>query len=599
MSHVGLSIERVRTKHARGEELAPTDVLRAMIELYSANPVTKVPILGILSLNGRPYSLVDHFPFEPVFKIIRPSRMVLKCARQVSKSTSISADGVLSAASAPVDDPLRILYVTPRFEQIRRLSVNDVRPFINHSMIKPLLIDESCVQQVLQRSFSNGSSLFFSFAFLDCDRIRGISGISRVNYDEVQHLDYDFIPIIHQTMATKHGMSIYSGTPLTRDNGLEALWQQSSKAEWVMLCDGCGRWNMATIHEQLLKMIGLKGIVCAYCDAPINPRRGHWYHTDKDKVDFHGYHVPQVIMPMHYGDPKKWIELLGARDGSLPGWSQQKFYNEVLGESADFGVKLVTSEDIIKASKKLGPNDWRKSIDKFRQCKVRVLAVDWGGGGIDEISYTTAALVGLNAFTGQIECHYCVRFHAGYNHDAEAKELLVLFREGACHWFAHDFGGAGSVRETLMIQSGLPLKKIMGFQYVKASTHRNIVVYNPPAQGEIRGYHSLDKTRSLVLQAVCVKSGVIQLPEYESSKNVTSDLLALMEDKHELPGGSDAYLIRRQPKMSDDFAHSLNYGSIAIWHSEQRYPDLSAIQGIKLTAAQLEIAAPQNPRWNG
>ncbi len=148
-----------------------------------------------------------------------------------------------------------------------------------------------------------------------------------------------------------------------------------------------------------------------------------------------------------------------------------------------------------------------------------------------------------------------------------------------------------------MIQAGLQLKNILGFSYVKASTHRNIVVYHPPAEGEIRGYHSLDKSRSLVLQAVCVKSGTVLLPEYATSKNVTHDLLALMEDKHEMPGGSDIYLIRRQPKMSDDFAHALNFGCIAIWHTEQRYPNLAAIQGMRMTPEQLEVASPQNPTW--
>jgi hypothetical protein len=592
-------LDKTRARLALGQEPTAVEILRAMSILYQNNPTTKVPLLGMLSLDGKTYSLKDHFPFEPLFRIQRPKRLVLKCGRQVAKSTSISADGVISAACAPVNNPLRILYVTPRYEQVRRLSVNSVRPFINHSMIKPLLVDESCVQQVLQRSFLNGSSLFFSFAFLDCDRIRGLAGIHWINYDEVQHLDYDFIPIIHQTTAaTKMGMSIYSGTPLTLENGLETLWQQSSKAEWVIPCRCCGRWNMPSIHCELVKMIGLRTIVCAFCDKPINPRDkdAHWYHTDKHNPNFHGYHVPQTIMPMHYDDPEKWLELLGARDGTLPGSSKQKFYNEVLGESAEMGIRLVTKQDIIDASV-LGPNDFKKCIDKFRRCKVRVLAVDWGGGGIDEISYTTAALVGLNASTGKIECHYCLRFHAGHNHDQEAKELLNLFREGACHWFAHDFGGAGSVRETLMIQAGLPLKNILGFSYVKASTNRNMVVYHPPAIGEIRGYHSLDKSRSLVLQAVCVKGKMISLPEYESSKNITHDMLALMEDKHEMPGGSDIYLIRRQPKMSDDFAHSLNFGSIAIWHTEQRYPDLSAIQGYKLSQAQLDIAAPQNPTW--
>ena len=123
---------------------------------------------------------------------------------------------------------------------------------------------------------------------------------------------------------------------------------------------------------------------------------------------------------------------------------------------------------------------------------------------------------------------------------------------------------------------------------------RDVVVYKKPAQGELRGYYQLDKVRSLVLQAVCIKSCKILLPEYESSKNITKDLLALMEDRKELPRSKDLYLIRRRPKQSDDFAHALNYGSCGIWHYTQRYPDLSEVQGIKMTEEQLNLAEPPN-----
>lgn len=586
-----VNVDQVRGKIALGQNVEASEVLQTMVALYKRNPSTRVPMLGMLTLDGKPYSLKDHFPFEPLFKVKRPRRLVLKCARQVAKSTSTSADGVLSCASNP---HLKMMFVTPRYEQIRRLSSNYVRRFINESMIKPLLVNESCTQHVLQRSFSNGSVMYFSFAFLDCDRIRGIA-VDWINYDEFQDMDYDFLPIIRECMsASRVGpVEVFSGTPKTLDNGMEQVWKDSSKAEWVVPCHACGHWNMACGQADLLKMIGRKTVVCARCDKPINPREGHWYHTDgKEHPNFHGYHVPQVIMPMHYEEPEKWGELIDKRDGK-GGCSKQKFMNEVLGESADFGIKLITLTDIRKASV-LGENEYKVAIQKFMSCKVRVLGVDWGGGGQDEISYTTAALVGLNPITGNCECHYALRFHAGHTHDEEAKQLLKFFTETGCLFFAHDYGGSGSIRETLMIQAGLPIDRIMGFSYVH-STARDLVVYHPPARGEMRGYWALDKARSLVLQAICVKNLAVLLPEFESSKNVTQDLLALMEDKRELPAGADIYLIRRVPKQSDDFAHSLNFGCIAIWHTEQRYPDLSAIQGIKLSEAQLALASPPNP----
>lgn len=566
-------------------EVPPEIALRQIVDYMSGNPVSFVPMLGLLSLKGKRYSLKEHFPMEPLFTCKLPSRLLMKCARQVSKSMSISADGVLRAATTPF---LQMLYVTPRFEQIRRLSTNYVRPLIRNSLIYSFLVDESCVQQVLQRSFINESTMFFSFCLLDVDRIRGLS-VDMIKFDEIQDMDYDFIPVIMECKShSVLGVTSFSGTPKTLDNGIEALWQLSSQAEWVTPCYSCGYWNMCCVGADLNRMIGKTTVVCAKCQKPVNPSQGHWYHTAaKDHPDFPGYHVPQPIMPLHYAHPQKWKELLVKRET----YSQQRFLNEVLGESCDMGVKLVTLTDIKEAST-LGKNDYKSAVPNFRNCELRILAVDWGGGGAEEVSYTVASLIGWNPYEQKIQCWYTVRMNAGFTHQDEASLLLKFFTEAGCHIFAHDYGGSGSVRETLMIQSGLPLERIMNITYVRA-TAKNILYYNPPkVRGASRGYYALDKARSLVLQASCLKSGLIQLPEYESSREVTRDLLALTEDKHEVPGGADVYLIRRQPKLTDDFAHTLNFGCVAIWHAKKNWPDLATVNSMRLSEEALSRLEP-------
>jgi len=337
----------------RPETATMADVLGLMVKLRDHYPHTLLPMLGLLNLNGKPYSLEGHFFMEPVFKVELPPRFVMKCGRQVTKSTSLAGNGVIRSVCTPY---LRTLFVTPRFEQVRRLSNNYVRQFINQSFLthhcRSSIITQSLdtnqdspgqvVSQTLQRSFPNSAAMFFSFAFLDCDRIRGLSA-DCVNLDEVQDLDYDFIPVIMECMS--HSMlriSMYSGTPKTLDNTLEQLWSESSKAEWVIPCSSCGYWSMASIHADLIKMIEVKGLSCPKCKQLINAEAGHWYHTGaKDFPRAHGYHIPQIIVPLHYNHPDRWIDLLEKSKG-LHGYTQAKFYNEVLGESADIGVKLVT-----------------------------------------------------------------------------------------------------------------------------------------------------------------------------------------------------------------------------------------------------------------
>lgn len=185
----------------------------------------------------------------------------------------------------------------------------------------------------------------------------------------------------------------------------------------------------------------------------------------------------------------------------------------------------------------------------------------------------------------------------GMSYDDEIRAILTYFRGAGCHYLAHDYGGSGALRETMLIQAGLPMDRVIGFSYVY-SPSRHIVHYNPPVQSELRGYYALDKPRSLVMQALCIKSGVLMLPDYESSKSATHDLLALMEDKHEAPRGPDVYLIRRQPKMPDDFAHALNFACMGIWHTERCYPDLSLVQNVKMSQTQMNFAKPPEPSWD-
>lgn len=556
-----------------------------------------VPILPMLSLKGKPYSLLDYAPFEPLYKLDQPRRAYFKSGRQVAKTTNMAALSVLQVGTQP---HFSLLFVAPRYEQVRRISANYVRPFIDQSAIAKLLQNKGVENSVLQKSFLNNSRMYFSFAFLDVDRIRGLS-VDGINYDEVQDIDVDFLPIIRECMtASKFGIEKYFGTPKTLDNTLQVLWERSSQAEWHIKC-GCGKDNIPAASYDLLKMIGPNGPICASCGSTINPRTGRWVHAIAENIAGDaGYHIPQIILPLHYENPKhpgvmpkrateKWLDLLKKRDS----YDNTKFMNEVLGESSDVGVKLVTLTDIRNASV-LNKNVLNIALQFVSKYAQRVLAVDWSGGGEDGLSTTTYALVGRNVHNGKIECFYTARLNAALGHYEEAKQLLELFKMFNCHIFAHDFGGAGTIRETVMVQAGLPIDRIMPLVYVRASV-KKMVEYRRPIEGSgERPYYSLDKARSLVLQATALKVGHILLPEYESSKDITHDLLALMEDRRDVPSGADIFLIRRNAKLVDDFAHALNYGCIAIWHAFQCYPDLSKLVAIKLTPQQMNFANPPN-----
>ena len=184
----------------------------AAAAMSNSGYLTLKPLLPLLlEIRGKPYHLHDHFPFAPFFRTRMPRRTLLKTGRQVSKSTSLAAQGVLFSNCIPY---FSTLYITPLFEMVRRFSQNYVRPFIETSPVVDLFLGPNTINSVLQRSFRNRSQMLFSFASSDAERTRGISADKNV-VDEVQDMDISFLPVIHETISASKewGLIQYAGTP--------------------------------------------------------------------------------------------------------------------------------------------------------------------------------------------------------------------------------------------------------------------------------------------------------------------------------------------------------------------------------------------------
>lgn len=574
--------------------------------------ITTAPLLPLLfNLRGKPYTLINHFPFESFFRLRMPRNVVLKAGRQVSKSTSLAAQMIMQANCIPY---FNTLTVTPLFEQARRISSNYVEPFIKTSPVKALWTDTTTVNSVLQRSFKNESRLFFSFALLDADRVRGINA-DKIAIDEVQDMDRDHLPIIKETMSgsVDWGIQQFTGTPKTLDNTLQGLWSDSSQAEWIIKCHnaGCGYYNVPAMDYDLDKMIGgyrddiseeSPGTICAKCGKPISPRRfGRWVHRRPDmRWSFAGYHIPQIIMPMHYAKPEKWAILLGKQRG-LGNTTTAMFYNEVLGESYDSGTKLVTETDLKNAAKLPHNNIESEAVlAKNNNYMMRVLGVDWGGGGEDGVSFTTVVVLGIRP-DGIIDVIYGKKLLTPHDHFAEARECLRIFQLFECHMMAHDYTGAGHAREAIMVHSGLPLDRLMPIQLVRTG-HFNILQFIPATPMHGRDYWRMDKARSLQLTCQAIKLQQIRFFKYDHKSaeepGLLHDFLALIENKIPTNAGGDIYTIQRNPMFSDDFAQAVNFGACCLWHSSGNWPKLSEFSSIHLTAAQtMALGGYDNNDW--
>lgn len=161
--------DQARRVLASDQQVTDAERVAAFRQLAESGELqTLVPILPLLlNLDNKPYSLQHHYQFEPMFRTRRPRRTLLCTARQVAKTTFEAADGVVQSSCIP---NFKTLYVTPLFEQARRLSTDRVRKFIDQSPVKHVFHSSRTENSVLRKTFTNGSVMHFSFALLDADR---------------------------------------------------------------------------------------------------------------------------------------------------------------------------------------------------------------------------------------------------------------------------------------------------------------------------------------------------------------------------------------------------------------------------------------------
>jgi hypothetical protein len=336
---------------------------------------------------GKPLRLDNHAFMLPVYNNNDP-RIVLKCSRQVAKSTTVCNLQIVESLIKP---HWRSLYVSPSALQTRQYSNEKLRPTIYDSpFLRKAFLGKGLTDQVFEKTLLNGSYMFLRYAFLTAARARGIPA-SRVFFDEAQDLLKDNIKVISQSLSASRlaagvpGAEMITGTPLTHANTLEEYWQWSTQNEWLVPCD-CKLptfWNLLSIDN-----IGKKGLICSNCGKKINPAKGQWVTMAPNEY-YVGYHVSQLMVPWKQSEDAWATEIVMP----LEKWPDNKFHNEILGFSYDTASAPVTRMDVQKCchpTKKVTGLD----TSKFHHQRVQAIqgrrifaGIDWGEGrGEGEVS---------------------------------------------------------------------------------------------------------------------------------------------------------------------------------------------------------------------
>lgn len=453
------------------------------------------------------------------------------------------------------------LFVTPSAMQTMVFSRARLDDIID---ISPVIKALNGVSNLLEKRFRNGSVGYLRYAFLNADRIRGISALA-LFADEIQDLLPEVMPVIEE--VTSHHAEpkiIYSGTPKSYDNTIEKYWQLSTQSEWGVPCEHHGTprdpssWYWNVLGE---RNIGKTGPICAHpkCGKPISATHplAQWVQAAPG-AQFEGLRICRLMVPWYVNNPKRWKDLLEQRER----YSDAKFKNEVLAQSFDGGDKPLTRAEVIRACDDKYINEIEEAL-KHRDTASLFAGIDWGPGS--EVSYTLMSIGGYVRNDNSFQVLLSIRFEGPLAEpDAQLREILrivSLFRiriVGVDHGF-------GFVQNK-QLTAALGPARVVQYQYqhklsaklvFKAGTHRYLVFRTPIMSDIIYG----------------IKTKKIRLPRFSSyEKPFADDFLSI---RAEYSNTLRMTQYTKPNNATDDTFHSVLFLVLASFRMYPR-PDIIA-----------------------
>jgi hypothetical protein len=519
---------------------------------------------ALLQIKDKPIRLDGEYPmFRAIYDGDYPSMVLMTC-RQIGKSTTLSNFSIAESVAVP---HFSTLFLAPSKEQTQKFSTERVGKTIQYSpYIQKYYLAEKSSERVLLRTFSNGSSISFSYVLDDPDRVRGVSA-DRVCYDECQDMLLDVVaPVINETMRnSKYRYDMYCGTPKTFENCIQSYWENSTQTEWVIKCDACNKHN--AIRSE--KAFGPVGPICRGCAALLNPRRGQWIDF-KPGAKMKGFHISRAMMPGNVPaawrpstDPKSpyqnavraWADIWDSLTGANA-YPISTFRNEVVGVSDSQGRRLVTIEDLRamctgpRLEQKPNPLGNLKGV-------LRICAgIDWSGGGTDEKSNTVLTIWGL--LPGARYRLLWFKVYPGMNPLDEAKDIMDTLAMYSTFTFVAGDAGEGNVYIDLLRKRFGP-KKVVKLRYVDSSYY---VRWDEAANA-----YMVNRTRAIDSAMMAFKRGEFEFPtdpDTSIMKKPFDHILAEHEEMTGQEGGIRKKVWRHAKNQPDDFLHALVFGRVAM-----------------------------------
>jgi hypothetical protein len=415
----------------------------------------------LIWIDGHPFNHDGGFKSRPYLHQmydVNHKRLLLKCARQVEKSTTL---GNRILTMSILNPHFRTMYITPTELQARKFERERLNKPLTTSPGLKNFADGMLLNNIMFKEFYNHASITLGSVFHSPDRVRGTPA-DFIQLDEFQDIISDHIPVIEESLS--HSKKEYryfwgAGTPKTMDNPLEIYWDRfSTQTEWTVPCE-----RHSSIHWNILgiKSIGKDGIVCDICHLPIFAAAGKWQITGDPDAQFHGYRIPQLMVP--------WLEWANIQD-RLKRYPTDKFYNEVLGVSYDSGTRPLTRGDLESCCTpglQMDEASLRRLISQHRI--PLFMGIDYGTG---DVSYTVVTIIGYHPQIGKPTVLYMKRF---VGEEAEPVKQLDIIQSMIGNFRIHLTGtdyGFGFYQNDALVRA-FGQRKIATYMYSSAQ-HKKV-----------------------------------------------------------------------------------------------------------------------------
>lgn len=493
-------------------------------------------------LRQQPISFADRPYLDEVYASVKRN-LILRCSRQVEKSTLLCNMIIYAAIANPGTS---MIFVCPRQEQAATFSKTRLIPAIEQSPLirRTLFGQRKRSPPVMNLSFVNGSQLHVRAAYHSADPARGLSA-DMLFVDEFQDIADKMLPVLQETLShSSNPRVILTATPKGQDNHVEAYFQQSTGCEWHIPCLACGK---SAIPD--LRMLGLDGLVCPACQAPVSAAAGCWVPRNPQSTWGDGYWINHLMVSW-----LQYSEILQRQST----YDAPRFLNECLGLPTSLGDHLITREEM-EACCRPHPMamSWSDVPNANEFCLIA--GVDWGGGSHSATVVTIGYIRADKTFV-------VVRFEQLRVQEDPAATLNAVARlcsEFRVRYIGADAGGNGSVYNRLLLDKLGNRVPMYAFFYAATT--------QAPRQNGALHEWTVDRTGTIGSLFSRIKKQMTLFPRVEDSGSFLDQFTCEVAEYDEY---QRTVRYTCPDNLRDDALHSLNYAQLVglrLWQAHAPY----------------------------